>query len=117
MSFKPYVPASDRLPEFTWRGWLPGILLGIVFGVANAYLGLRAGLTISTSIPIAVLTVAVYRMAVRGNILESNMSQTIGSASSSVASVVIFTLPALSLWGIEPSLLQMTLLALPGGVL
>src|SRR5688500_20186080 len=115
--FKPYVPASDRLAEFTWRGWLPGILLGIVFGVANAYLGLRAGLTISTSIPIAVLTVAVYRMAVRGNILEANMSQTIGSASSSVASGVIFTLPALFLWGIEPSLLQMSLLALAGGEL
>jgi putative OPT family oligopeptide transporter len=117
MSFKPYVPASDRLPEFTWRGWLPGVLLGIVFGVANAYLGLRAGLTISTSIPIAVLTVAAYRLAVRGNILEANMSQTIGSASSSVASGVIFTLPALFLWGLEPSLLQMTLLALAGGIL
>lgn len=115
--FKPYVAPGERMPEFTWRGLVPGILLGVVFGVANAYLGLRAGLTISTSIPIAVLTVAVYRMAVRGNILEANMSQTIGSASSSVASGVIFTLPALFLWHIEPSLLQMTLLALAGGVL
>lgn len=115
--FKPYVPSDQRLDEFTWRGWLPGILLGVVFGVANAYLGLRAGLTISTSIPIAVLTVAAYRLAVRGNILEANMSQTIGSASSSVASGVIFTLPALFLWGLAPSLLQMTLLALAGGVL
>ena len=115
--FKPYVSADQRLAEFTWRGLVPGILLGIVFGVANAYLGLRAGLTISTSIPIAVLTVAVYRAFVRGNILEANMSQTIGSASSSVASGVIFTLPALFLWHIEPSLLQMTLLALAGGVL
>lgn len=115
--FKPYVSPDERLAEFTWRGWLPGILLGIVFGMANAYIGLRAGLTISTSIPIAVLTVAAYRLAVRGNILEANMSQTIGSASSSVASGVIFTLPALFLWGLEPSLLQMTLLALAGGVL
>lgn len=115
--FKPYVPPDAQLDEFTWRGLVPGILLGIVFGAANAYLGLRAGLTISTSIPIAVLTVAVYRLAVRGNILEANMSQTIGSASSSVASGVIFTLPALFLWSIEPSLLQMTLLALAGGVL
>jgi putative OPT family oligopeptide transporter len=115
--FKPYVPSDARMPEFTWRGLVPGILLGIVFGVANAYLGLRAGLTISTSIPIAVLTVAVYRAFVRGNILEANMSQTIGSASSSVASGVIFTLPALFLWHLEPSLLQMTLLALAGGVL
>jgi putative OPT family oligopeptide transporter len=115
--FKPYVSPDARLDEFTWRGWGPGILLGIVFGVANAYLGLRAGLTISTSIPIAVLTVAAYRLAVRGNILEANMSQTIGSASSSVASGVIFTLPALFLWGLQPSVLQMTLLALAGGVL
>jgi len=113
---KPYVAPEARLEEFTWRGLVPGILLGIIFGAANAYLGLRAGLTISTSIPIAVMTVAVYKL-VRGNILEANMSQTIGSASSSVASGVIFTLPALFLWGIEPSLLQMTLLALAGGVL
>jgi putative OPT family oligopeptide transporter len=113
---KPYVAPDEHLDEFTWRGLVPGILLGIIFGAANAYLGLRAGLTISTSIPIAVMTVAVYKV-VRGNILEANMSQTIGSASSSVASGVIFTLPALFLWGIEPSLLQMTLLALAGGVL
>jgi len=115
--FKPYVAPGERMAEFTWRGLVPGILLGVVFGVANAYLGLRAGLTISTSIPIAVLTVAAYKLAVRGNILEANMSQTIGSASSSVASGVIFTLPALFLWHMEPSLLQMTLLALAGGVL
>src|SRR5688572_28948475 len=84
--------------------------------MANAYLGLRAGLTISASIPIAVMTVAAFKL-VRGNILEANMSQTIGSASSSVASGVIFTIPALFLWGLSPSLLQMTLLALAGGVL
>ncbi|HEY0158695.1 MAG TPA: oligopeptide transporter, OPT family [Thermoanaerobaculia bacterium] len=113
---KPYVAAGERMEEFTWRGLVPGILLGIIFGAANAYLGLRAGLTISTSIPIAVMTVAVYKL-VRGNILEANMSQTIGSASSSVASGVIFTLPALFMWGVQPSLLQMTLLALAGGVL
>ena len=113
---KPYVAADARLDEFTWRGLVPGMLLGVIFGAANAYLGLRAGLTISTSIPIAVMTVAAYKV-VRGNILEANMSQTIGSASSSVASGVIFTLPALFLWGVEPTLLQMTLLALAGGVL
>ena len=114
--FKPYVPPDSQLPEFTWRGLVPGIFLGIVFGAANAYLGLRAGLTISTSIPIAVLTVALYKV-VRGNILEANMSQTIGSASSSLASGVIFTIPALFLWGLSSTLLQMTLLALAGGVL
>ena len=112
----PLVAPHEQIDEFTWRGLVPGILLGIVFGAANAYLGLRAGLTISTSIPIAVMTVAAYKI-IRGNILEANMSQTIGSASSSVASGVIFTLPALFMWGIEPTLLQMTLLALAGGVL
>ncbi len=113
---KRFVPSDVTLPEFTWRGLVPGILLGIIFGAANAYLGLRAGLTISTSIPIAVMTVAAYKI-IRGNILEANMSQTIGSASSSVASGVIFTLPALFLWGLQPTLLQMTILALAGGVL
>ncbi|HEY0143759.1 MAG TPA: oligopeptide transporter, OPT family [Thermoanaerobaculia bacterium] len=119
--FKPYVAPEERMAEFTWKGLVPGILFGILFGAANAYLGLRAGLTISTSIPIAVITVAAFRalqgMGQRGTILEANMSQTIGSASSSVASGVIFTLPALFLWGLSPSLLQMTLLALAGGVL
>lgn len=113
---RPYVAPDAQLAEFTWRGLVPGILLGIAFGAANAYLGLKAGLTISTSIPIAVLTVAAFKL-VRGNILEANMSQTVGSASSSVASGVIFTLPALFLWGLQPTLLQMTLLALAGGVL
>lgn len=112
----PLIAPDEQISEFTWRGFVPGILLGIVFGAANAYLGLRAGLTISTSIPIAVMTVAAYKV-IRGNILEANISQTIGSASSSVASGVIFTLPALFLWGIEPTLLQMTLLALAGGIL
>lgn len=93
----------------------------MVFGAANAYLGLRAGLTISTSIPVAVMTVAAFRGLARagrkGTILEANMSQTIGSASSSVASGVIFTLPALFLWGMDPGLAQMTLLAMSGGCL
>jgi putative OPT family oligopeptide transporter len=114
--FEPHVSPDTRMPEFTWRGIVPGVLLGIIFGAANAYLGLRAGLTISTSIPIAVMTVAVYKL-VRGNILEANMSQTIGSASSSLASGVIFTIPALFLWQMNPELLQMTLLALAGGTL
>ena len=113
---QPFVPADQVLPESTWRGYVPGILFGIVFGMANAYLGLRAGLTISTSIPIAVMTVAAYKL-IKGNILEANMSQTIGSASSSVASGVIFTIPALFLWQLDPSLLQMTLLAIAGGIL
>ena len=96
-------------------------MFGIIFGAANAYLGLRAGLTISTSIPVAVMTVAVFRalssVGVKGTILETNISQTTGSASSSLASGVIFTLPALFMWGMPPELLQMTLLAMCGGLL
>jgi putative OPT family oligopeptide transporter len=120
-SYEPYVPASASLQEFTFKAIGLGILFGIIFGAANAYLGLRAGLTISTSIPVAVMTVAVFRMLEaagrRGTILEANLSQTVGSASSSLASGIIFTLPALFLWGLSPGLLQMTMLAMCGGVL
>jgi putative OPT family oligopeptide transporter len=120
-TYEPYVPAAANLQEFTFKAIGLGILFGIVFGAANAYLGLRAGLTISTSIPVAVMTVAVFRALEaagrRGTILEANLSQTVGSASSSLASGIIFTLPALFLWGISPGLLQMTMLAMCGGVL
>lgn len=118
---QPYVPAGESPAEATAKAILAGIVFGILFGAANAYLGLRAGLTISTSIPVAVMTVALFRAlragGVGSTILEANMSQTVGSASSSVASGVIFTVPALFLWGFSPSLLQMTLLALCGGLL
>ena len=120
-SYEPFVPASQSPAEFTIKAILAGILFGIVFGAANAYLGLRVGLTISTSIPVAVITVAVFKMlqktGVTSSILEANMSQTVGSASSSVASGVIFTLPAIFLWNLDPTLLQMTLLAMCGGLL
>ena len=119
--YDPYVSASTNLPEFTLKAVFFGILFGIVFGAANAYLGLRAGLTISTSIPVAVMTVAAFRALAAtghsGNILEANLAQTMGSASSSLASGVIFTLPALFLWGLAPDLLQMTLLAMCGGLI
>ena len=119
--YDPYIPATESPAEFTWKAVLAGMLFGVVFGAANAYLGLRVGLTISTSIPVAVITVAAFRLlknaGVHGTILEANLSQTVGSASSSVASGVIFTLPALFLWGLAPSLLQMTLLAMCGGLL
>ena len=99
--YEPWVPATDTPPEITLRSLGFGILFGVLFGAANAYLGLVAGLTISTSIPVAVMTVAVFRM-LKGKggattILEANTAQTVGSASSSVASGVIFTLPALFL--------------------
>ncbi|MGD2111386.1 MAG: oligopeptide transporter, OPT family, partial [Phycisphaerae bacterium] len=119
--YEPYVRASESPLEFTVKAVVPGIVFGIVFGAANAYLGLQAGLTISTSIPIAVMTVAAFRMmrgvGIRGTLLEANISQTIGSASSSVASGAIFTLPALFMWGLDPKLLQMTALTMCGGLL
>jgi putative OPT family oligopeptide transporter len=120
-TYTPYVPPSDHPAEFTIKAIFFGIAFGILFGAANAYLGLRAGLTISTSIPVAVMTVAAFhalkKMGGSAHILEANLAQTVGSASSSVASGVIFTLPALFLWGLYPSLLQMTLLAMAGGML
>ena len=120
-SYEPFVPATESPSEFTLKAVLAGILFGIIFGAANAYLGLKVGLTISTSIPVAVITVAAFRMlasaGISSSILEANLSQTVGSASSSVASGVIFTLPALFLWGLDPTLLQMTLLAMCGGLL
>jgi putative OPT family oligopeptide transporter len=120
-TYDPFVTSGESLAEFTLKAVGLGILFGIVFGAANAYLGLRAGLTISTSIPVAVMTVAVFRalkgVGVPSTILETNISQTTGSASSSLASGVIFTLPALFMWGMPPELLQMTLLAMSGGLL
>jgi putative OPT family oligopeptide transporter len=110
---------DESVVEFTLRAALAGIVFGILFGGANAYLGLRVGLTVSTSIPIAVLTVALFRLlgSRHGVILEANMSQTIGSASSSLASGTIFTIPALFLWGLVPPLWQVAGLAFLGAIL
>jgi putative OPT family oligopeptide transporter len=112
---------EENVVEFTLRAAAAGILFGLLFGAANAYLGLRVGLTVSTSIPIAVLTVAFFRSLPRRGredvVLEANLSQTIGSASSSLASGTIFTIPALFLWGLTPPLWQVALLAFLGGVL
>ena len=118
-----YVPFThgQTLTEFTLKAAISGVLLGMVFGAANTYLGLKAGLTISTSIPVAVLTVVAFRLfrafGLRHSILETNMSQTIGSASSSVASGVLFTIPALFIWGMAPEWRQITLLAMCGGLI
>src|SRR3954447_14420569 len=108
----------ERPLELTARAAATGIVLGLVFGAANAYLGLRVGLTITASIPAAVMTVALFRLAgVRGSILEANLSQTIGSASTSLASGTIFTIPALFLWGAAPPYFQVVALCFLGGVL
>ena len=93
-------------------------MLGLVFGAANAYLGLRVGLTVSASIPAAVMAVAFFRvLGRRGTILEANISQTIGSASTALASGTIFTIPARFLWGMAPPYLQVVALCFLGGVL
>ncbi len=118
-----YTPlvAEDSVSEFTVKAAVSGILLGMIFGAANTYLGLKAGLTISTSIPVAVLTVVVFRLSSafggKHSILEANLSQTIGSASSSVASGVLFTIPALFIWGMNPGWRQLTMLAMAGGLI
>lgn len=121
--FKPYIPADKVVPEFTVTALLIGILLAIVFGAANAYLGLLVGMTVSASIPAAVISMGIIRVILRNDsILENNMVQTIGSAGESVAAGAIFTLPALFLWAEEgkidfPSILTIFLIALFGGVL
>ena len=121
--FKPYVPAQKVTPEFTVTSIIMGVLLAVVFGAANAYLGLRVGMTVSASIPAAVIAMGVIRVIMRKNsILESNIVQTIGSAGESLAAGAIFTLPALFLWAAEgtmdkPGLLEITLIALIGGLL
>jgi putative OPT family oligopeptide transporter len=111
-------PANPPLAEFTLKAVAAGVFLGIVFGAANAYLGLRVGLTVSASIPAAVMTVALFRVfGARGTILEANLSQTIGSASTSLASGTIFTIPALFMWGMVPPYLQVVVLGYLGAVL
>jgi len=107
-----------RIAELTAKAVGAGLLFGVLFGAANAYIGLKAGLTVSTSIPIAVLSAALFRLGRRGGtILEANLAQTVGSASSSLASGTIFTIPALFMWGLAPPLEQVALLALFGGIL
>ena len=120
--FKPYIPADKITPEFTVTSVIMGVLLAIIFGAANAYLGLRVGLTVSASIPAAVISMGVIRVLMKkDSILESNMVQTIGSAGESLAAGAIFTLPVL-LWAKEgvtdkPSIITISLIALFGGVL
>jgi len=117
--FKPYVPAEKITPEMTVTSVIMGMILAVVFGAANAYLGL----TVSASIPAAVISMGVIRVIMKKNsILESNLVQTIGSAGESLAAGAIFTMPALFLWAEEgltekPGLVEITLIALCGGVL
>ncbi len=121
--FKPYVPADKVMPELTVTSIVLGIIIAVVFGAANAYLGLRVGMTVSASIPAAVISMGIIRVILRrDSILENNMVQTIGSAGESLAAGAIFTLPALFMWAAEsgdaaPSLVEISLIALIGGVI
>jgi len=118
---KPYVPDQTPFRDFTIKAVIIGAIFGIVFGAANAYIGLRVGLTISTAIPLAVIAVAVFKVLTpilgKSTILDCNIAQTTGSASSSLASGIIFTIPALFLWGFNPSIFKIGSLAIFGGIL
>ena len=122
--FKPFIPADKIVPELTITSIIVGLILAVVFGAANAYLGLRVGMTISASIPAAVISMGIIRVLLKRNsILENNMVQTIGSAGESLAAGAIFTLPALFMWAAEnpaiknPSFITIATLALLGGIL
>lgn len=113
-----FVPATESPLEFTVKSVIIGIIVGVVFGAANAYLGLKVGLTVSASIPAAVMAVAIFRIFFKqGTILETNIVQTIGSAGESLAAGVIFTIPAFFIWGLEPSKLEITVIAIVGGTI
>lgn len=121
--FKPFVPADKVVPEFTVTSIVLGVLLAILFGGANAYLGLRVGMTVSASIPAAVISMGIIRVIMKkDSILENNMVQTIGSAGESLAAGAIFTMPVLFMWAAEgtgsmPNLIEIGLIALCGGIL
>lgn len=121
--FKPYISADRITPELTLTSIIMGVLLAVLFGAANAYLGLRVGMTVSASIPAAVIAMGVIRVIMKKNsILESNIVQTIGSAGESVAAGAIFTLPALFLWAKEgkmdkPDIVEIMCIAVIGGFL
>ncbi len=120
--YSPYVGAGETMPEFTIKAIVIGMVLAVVFGAANAYLGLRVGLTVSASIPAAVMAVAAFQVLKKGTILEANMVQTVGSAGESLAAGVIFTLPALFVWqrqdpSVVVDVVEISVIALFGGLL
>lgn len=109
---------NETVAEFTLKSVVTGVLLGIIFGASNAYLGLRVGMTVSTSIPAAVISVVLFKFLSRNStILEVNLSQTIGSSSTALATGAIYTLPALFMWGVIPPYLQVVVLCFLGGLL
>jgi len=114
-SFKPYIPADQAPAEFTPRAVILGIFFGLFFGAVTVYLALKVGLTVSASIPIAVLSIVIFKVMGGSSILENNIVQTTGSAGESIAAGVVFTLPALVFLGFEPSYWRIVGIALAGG--
>ena len=114
---QPYVPASQTLPELTPRALILGVLLGLIFSASSVYLALKIGLTVSSSIPIAVLSITIFRALGRTSILENNIVQTTGSASDSVAAGVVFTVPAILLMGYDLDISRVAILAAAGGLM
>ncbi len=116
--YQPYIAPGEKVPEFTLRAVILGCGLAVVFGLANAYIGLKVAMTISASIPAAVISMAVLRGVFRtGTVLENNIAQTIGSSGESLAAGIVFTIPAFFMWGVFPSSWTIILLSLLGGLL
>ncbi|MEW5702371.1 MAG: oligopeptide transporter, OPT family [Candidatus Zixiibacteriota bacterium] len=115
--FKPYIPPEKTITEFTLKGLVLGSVLGIVFAASSVYLALKVGLTVSASIPIAVLSITIFRAFGRATILENNMVQTVGSAGESIAAGIAFTLPSLLLMGQDLEFMRVLLVAVLGGFL
>src|SRR5436309_15480238 len=114
-TFKPFVPTTETRPELSSRALLFGAFFGVVFGAVTVYVGVRAGLTVAASIPISVLSISILRAFGRASILENNIVQTTGNAGQSIASGVIFTLPALIFLGFDLESSRIFALALFGG--
>src|SRR5437762_1124964 len=116
-AFRPYVASEVQMAESTPRAVALGAVLGVIFGAVSVYLALKAGLTVSASIPVAVLSVSIFKWLGKSTILENNMVQTVGSAGESIAAGVAFTLPALIFLGFQLDYWNIFLLAAAGGML
>src|SRR6186713_1208163 len=122
LAHRPYIPAQTRLPEMTLRALITGTVLGIIFGASSLYLVLKVGLTVSASIPVAVISIALFRLLSKlkvrdATILENNIVQTTGSAGESIAFGVGVTMPAILILGFDLELTRVLLVAVLGGLL
>src|SRR5262247_863952 len=117
VAHQPYIPSSQSPAELTVRAIVLGVILGLIFGASNVYLALKIGLTVSASIPIAVLSITIFRWLGRSTILENNIVQTTGSAADSVSAGVVFTIPAILLMGYDLDISRVTILAIAGGLM